>query len=191
MGKIRLVLPVLFCVMLTACKSDQQQSVTKLVAKIDISKTKDSISNHLYGMFMENLGNEDVGNLVDDCLWAELLDDRKFFYPVNTDTLNPINRKEKINRWEPIGKVTMDSMNPYVGAHSPKIAITNTAFEGIQQSGIALEKGKSYNGRIVLKKEGNVQVTVKLLIGNDIIQQVTFDNIKCALSGCISGQEWR
>jgi len=47
---------------------------------IDVHSKAQPISPNMYGMFMEQLGNADVGDLVDDGLWAELLDDRKFLF---------------------------------------------------------------------------------------------------------------
>lgn len=138
-----------------------------LLVKIDATKKTPPISDKLYGMFIENLGNDDVGNLVDDCLWSELLDDRKFFYPVDNDAvLVPKNRKEKINQWTPIGNaVEMDAKDPYVGKHSPKITTDATSENGISQTGIALQK-KKYTGRIILKATPGVSVTVRLKYGN-------------------------
>tara|TARA_R110002050_G_C8963169_1_gene514809 strand:+ start:14044 stop:16083 length:2040 start_codon:yes stop_codon:yes gene_type:complete len=163
---------------LVACQSNDAGEKKELLAKIDLSKTKEPISKYLYGMFMENLGNDDVGNIVDDALWAELLDDRKFFYPVNMDTLNPINRKEKINRWRPIGQVIMDTLDSYVGVHSPKVITSLASENGIEQSGIAIKKGKTYNGRIILKASKRIEVTVKLETEQADEQLVLFKDLK-------------
>lgn len=132
--------------------------------RVDVNQKSPVISDKLFGMFMENLGNEDVGNLSDDCLWAELIDDRKFFYPIsNSEMLEPINKKEAINRWRPIGKtvVGMDEKFPFVGKHSPIISVGANS-TGIEQSGIALVAKKKYNGHIWVKTEGNL--TLNLVI---------------------------
>ncbi|RZJ68669.1 MAG: alpha-N-arabinofuranosidase [Flavobacterium sp.] len=140
---------------------------SQLSVKIDASKKGEPIADELYGMFMENLGNDDVGNLVDDCLWSELLDDRKFFYAIDDDeVLVPKNRKQKINQWTPIGKVEMDKTDAYVGNHSPKITTSETAENGISQTGIALLKGKKYVGHIFLKATSAVSVQLRLNVKN-------------------------
>lgn len=163
--------------------AQQLPAVKKLVANIDISLKKEPISDKLFGMFMENLGNEDVGNITDDCLWAELLDDRKFFYPVdNAVELVPKNRKEAINQWIPVGDpshVIMDANDVYVGKHSPKILTSVSVENGISQTGIALEPGKKYIGRIVLNAAAGIEVTVSLVDGSGIKgqQSVSFSNI--------------
>lgn len=140
----------------------------KLVAKIDVAQKSDRIEDQLFGMFMENLGNEDVGNLTDDCLWSELLDDRKFFYPIDrNDELVPKNRKQKINQWLPVGNdIVMDETGPYVGKHSPKINTNPDSENGISQTGIQLQKSKKYIGHIILKASPGVSVTVSLNYGN-------------------------
>lgn len=150
----------------------------KLVARIDVAQKNDRIEDQLFGMFMENLGNEDVGNLTDDCLWSELLDDRKFFYPVDRkDALIPKNRKQRINQWLPVGNdVMMDEVAPYVGKHSPKITTDTGSENGISQTGIQLQKNKNYIGHIILKASPGVSVTVSLHYGNaaKAAQSVTF-----------------
>ncbi|GLB48318.1 carbohydrate binding domain-containing protein [Neptunitalea lumnitzerae] len=176
---------VIIALFSTVLYVNAQQS-KQLTAVIDVSQKQPPIADKLFGMFIENLGNEDVGNITDDCLWAELLDDRKFFYPVDTlPTLFPKNRKEAINQWYPMNaKVFMDEANAYVGKHSPKITLENNTVSGIKQSGIALEAGKTYTGRVVLKASGSTEVTVALHYGNnenDVISK-TFKNIDTSYS---------
>lgn len=165
----------------TSCKNIKASQ--EITAKINIEAKGEPISKYIYGMFIENLGNDDVGNLVDDCLWAELLDDRKFFYPVDDkDELIPINKKEKINQWKPVGNlasVVMDSLDSYVGAHSPKIILNSENETGISQTGLALIKNKNYTGRVILKATSGVEVSVSLVFDNDFDnkQTVTFKNL--------------
>ena len=69
-------------------------------ATVDVQFRAEPISPKMYGMFMEQLGNADVGDLVDDGLWSELLDDRKFFYPVDLgDQQIPPNKRDTTNQW--------------------------------------------------------------------------------------------
>src|ERR1035437_9327707 len=46
---------------------------------IDPSKTGAPISKYLYGQFLEH-----IGNIVNEGVWAEMLEDRKFYYPVSS-----------------------------------------------------------------------------------------------------------
>jgi alpha-N-arabinofuranosidase len=161
----------------------QNKAPKKVAVTIDATRKKDLISDKLFGMFMENLGNEDVGNLIDDCLWAELLDDRKFFYPIDTIAeLVPKNRKQAINQWKPVAgqsTVVMDTAEPYAGAHSPKIITTADSENGILQTGIALLASKKYTGRIVLNATAGLDITVSLLYGNGAneSQSIHFSNV--------------
>ncbi len=50
---------------------------------INAMKIKEPISQYIYGQFIEHLGRCILGGL-----WAEMLDDRKFYYPI-TDTYAP------------------------------------------------------------------------------------------------------
>ncbi|NMH28616.1 alpha-N-arabinofuranosidase [Flavobacterium silvaticum] len=143
----------------------------QLTARIDVSKKAPVISDKLFGMFMENLGNEDVGNLTDDCLWSELIDDRKFFYPIDdSEILVPKNRKEAINQWKIVGGATveMDTQNPFVGKHSPKIITNPNVASGILQSGIALVKNKEYDGYIWIKATPGLEMEIQFNDGKDI-----------------------
>ena len=45
---------------------------------VDASKAGAPISKYIYGQFIEHLGRCIYGGL-----WAEMLEDRKFFYPVD------------------------------------------------------------------------------------------------------------
>ena len=46
-------------------------------ATIDASKTGAPISKYIYGQFLEH-----IGSIVNSGIWAEMLDDRKFYNPV-------------------------------------------------------------------------------------------------------------
>jgi alpha-N-arabinofuranosidase len=137
---------------------------TKPSMTVDASKTGELIHRYVYGQFTELLLN-----MFEKGLWAEMLSDRKFFYPVNSsEKLEPINTKRNFNRWRPVGPddfVVMDKENPYVGEHTPLIRLGGTTPRGIKQSGIPLRKGKTYTGRIFLKGSSGAKVEVSLVWG--------------------------
>ena len=56
--------------MLPACAAPSE-------ARIDASKTGEPVSPYVYGQFIEHLGRCIYGGI-----WAEMLEDRKFFFPV-------------------------------------------------------------------------------------------------------------
>jgi len=87
-----------------------------------------------------------------------MLDDRKFYYPINSHppaeppAANPM-RRPPLRHWTPVGGdefVTMDTSHPYAGDHTPAVKLGAKEAHGFQQAGLAVRKGKSYTGRIVL-----------------------------------------
>jgi len=166
-------------IVLFSCFPEKKTNVPdEIKVAVDVESRAEPISPKMYGMFMEQLGNADVGDLVDDGLWAELLDDRKFFYPVDiNDQQLPPNKRDTTNQWKPVNdpkKVVMDPVKPYVGVHSPKIVTTPKTLEGISQSGFPVIANKKYVGRIVLKGTPKVTVTISLSWGNDPAQKASF-----------------
>jgi len=128
--------------------------------KIDPDKVKAPISRFIYGQFIEHLGNCIYGGI-----WAEMLQDRKFFYPV-TDDFNPWGTASDLywkagefkflnaSPWKVMGpakSVFMDSSNAFVGAHSPVIRLPGDgSAAGICQDGLAVVRDKKYIGRIMV-----------------------------------------
>ena len=49
----------------------------RLKATIDTQQTAPPVSKYLYGQFIEHIGSTMYGSL-----WAEMLDDRKFYFPI-------------------------------------------------------------------------------------------------------------
>jgi alpha-N-arabinofuranosidase len=134
---------------------------------IDATKTSAPISKYIYGQFLEH-----GGNIVNEGVWAEMLEDRKFFNPITTKApeAQPVpawRRRGPPRRWTPIGgddAVVMDPQNPYTGDHTPSVQL-NTEPRGIGQTGLAVLKGKAYTGRIVLSSNPASTVSVTLIWG--------------------------
>ncbi len=110
---------------------------------IDAARTGPPISKYIYGQFIEHLGRCIYGGI-----WAEMLEDRKFFYEVGS----------KESPWRPVGgdTVHMVSEGAYVGAHTPQV----DAGGGITQGNLGIVDGKKYEGRIVLAGSGPVEITL-------------------------------
>jgi alpha-L-arabinofuranosidase len=92
-------------------------------ATIDVSRSGDPINPLLYGHFIELLRN-----WFEHGMWAEMIGDRKFFYPVNNDPAQtpPNGRRNLYGRWSPIGpqdRVAMDPARAYSGDHAPRIRL--------------------------------------------------------------------
>ncbi|HEU4651810.1 MAG TPA: alpha-N-arabinofuranosidase, partial [Croceibacterium sp.] len=116
--------------------------------QVDASARSASVSPYEYGMFIEP-----IGNLVTRTLWAEMLDDRKFYadvVPASADPAPPPRQGGPpgigARKWRPLGAsdaVTMDRAHAFVGAQSPSVAV-GAEPRGLVQSGIGLARGRQY-----------------------------------------------
>ncbi|MEW6252444.1 MAG: alpha-L-arabinofuranosidase, partial [Planctomycetota bacterium] len=118
---------------------------------IDAGKVSAPLSPYIYGQFIEHLGRCIYGGI-----WAELLEDRKFFYPVGG----------RESPWQPVGgadAVRMQTAGALVGAHTPVVTLTDGAPRGLAQGDLGLVAGQEYVGRIWLAgtpESGPVQVSL-------------------------------
>lgn len=141
----------------------------QLKVTIDTQQTSAPVSKYLYGQFIEH-----IGSTMYSSLWAEMLDDRKFYFPIKAEEAEAKPRSEggpfrmRTRKWYPIGPdgvVAMDKEKPFVGDQSPRIELDSATPHGIRQSGLALTKGKQYTGRIYLRGTPGSKVKVSLIWG--------------------------
>ena len=130
-------------------------------AVIDAATTGEPISKLLYGSFSEH-----IQGFIYGALWAEVLSDRKFYYAVDA--------QDPSSKWRPLAAastVTMDTAAPYVGEHSPAVALAPLEQRGIGQGGLALA-AKDYVGRIVVAGDPGAHAVVTLSWGSGQSQRV-------------------
>jgi alpha-N-arabinofuranosidase len=122
---------------------------------IDADKTGKPVSKYIYGQFIEHLGR-----CIYQGIWAEMLEDRKFFYAVG----------EGESPWKAIGEpglIKMDKDKPFTGAHTPRVTLTGKGLGGIVQEALSLVEGKEYVGRVVLAGDPSAApVNVSLVWGD-------------------------
>lgn len=135
--------------------------------KLDTAKTGAPINPFIYGQFIEHLGRCIYGGV-----WAEMLEDRKYYFPVTanyapyrtlTNTAYPV---VGASPWQIIGdtsKVTMVKEDAFVGDHSPRI----NAGAGIRQRDLGLVAGKTYDGYLWVKPIGGRAETEVALAWSD------------------------
>ncbi len=128
----------------------------ELRVTIETAKTLAPMSKYIYGQFIEHLGR-----CIYQGIWAEMLEDRKFFHAVGTPD----------SPWKPMGEPHSVWMNPvvaYVGVHAPEVRLKGDGRPaGIQQGELALVSGKSYAVRPVLAADpGALPVKVSLVWGD-------------------------
>jgi alpha-L-arabinofuranosidase len=125
------------------------------------------MSELIYGQFIEHLGRCIYGGI-----WAEMLEDRKFYFPVRAE-YNPYRalRDSRFpvvgaSPWQIMGdaaSVRMETEEPFVGRHTPWIGPDS----GLRQRDLGVERGKTYVGYAWLKSagSGSARVEVSLVWG--------------------------
>jgi alpha-N-arabinofuranosidase len=167
--------------------------------QVDAAAVGAPISPYVYGQFIEHLGRCIYGGL-----WAEMLEDRKFFYPVTGEApawemFRPSERSwdgagvpyELLVRspWMVLGgkgAVTMVREGAYAGEHSPRVTLPGGAqAAGLRQERLGLQEGREYVGRIVLAGDasaGPVEVSLLWGGGGTMRQTVTLADLGPAFS---------
>jgi len=131
----------------------EKKDVTKPSIRINASEEGSPISPFVYGQFIEHLGRCIYGGI-----WAELVQDRKFFYPVG----------DKRSPWQPIGSrsaVQMTQFQPFVGEQDVLLQPRGNSPVGIRQSHLGLKAGMDYIGRIWVNGLPGIVVSVTLKWG--------------------------
>jgi alpha-L-arabinofuranosidase len=149
-------------------------SAAPIELKLDAAKTGAPINPHIYGQFIEHLGRCIYGGI-----WAEMLEDRKFYFPITAnyapykdlkDTAFPV---VGASPWEIIGSadgVMMEKKDAFAGEHSPHLK----AGAGIRQRDLGIVAGKGYNGYVwVNPLAGRAEVEVTLVWGDGVADRAT------------------
>lgn len=134
---------------------------TGVEATIDASQVAEPMSEQIYSQFIEHLGRCIYGGI-----WAQMLEDRKFFFPITAD-YDPYRKLTNspcpvvgASPWQVLGpgdSVKMVQTEPFVGEHTPCIK----SGSGIAQHDLGVLEGKRYVGYVWLKvASGSPKVTV-------------------------------
>jgi DUF1680 family protein/alpha-L-arabinofuranosidase len=140
----------------------------RAAVKIDATKTSEPISKYIYGQFIEHLGRCIYGGI-----WAEMLEDRKFYFPITADydpyrSVGGVRKTDPFavvgaSPWQIIGgadSVVMVKEDSFVGEHTPLIQPDS----GIRQLDLGLVKNKQYVGYIYLKaRQRSTNVSISLI----------------------------
>lgn len=122
--------------------------------RVDAGAVAPPLSKYVYGQFIEHLGRCIYGGI-----WAEMLEDRKFFYAVGAEE----------SPWVPTGgaeTVTMTRDDPFVGEHTPVIA-AGGGLRGIAQEALGLLDGAVYVGYVIARGEtGPAPLAVRIEWGD-------------------------
>ncbi len=150
---------------LIAADSDAQLSGAGSASKpanvtVDAAQTGAPISPYIYGQFIEHLGRCIYGGI-----WAEMLEDRKFYFPVPApaEVWRLTGEQARVlaaSPWKvvgPAGTVSMSEKDPFVGKHSPCVRVPGDGSSvGLYQEELGLVKGKTYAGYVFLAGDAKV-----------------------------------
>jgi alpha-N-arabinofuranosidase len=142
----------------------------KPAVTINAAKTREPMPDLIYGQFIEHLGRSIYGGI-----WAEMLEDRKFYSAVGE------TRRDRVyvpSPWEAVGdvsSVTMVTGNAYVGEHTPQVDVGEDGTpKGITQSGLGIVAGKGYEGYVILAGDASaVPIEVSLSWGSGANERQT------------------
>ena len=130
--------------------------------QVDVQNKTYPVNELIYGQFIEHMGRCIYGGI-----WAEMLEDRKFYWEI-TEDYHPY--KEFLDSpypavgaspWKITGNpegVVMTTENSFVGDQTPLIKNGS----GIQQLDLAVVENKSYEGYIWLKSDRSENATVEV-----------------------------
>jgi alpha-N-arabinofuranosidase len=171
--RIALFAAAAFCLGCTVAAAAQQSEPAvpdRLMVTINTQQTSEPVSKYEFGMFIEH-----IRTLIYRSLWSEMLDDRKFYFPISSREPDARSqqpggsfRNMQLRKWRPVGPdevVVMDKGQPFVGDQSPRIELDSATPHGIRQLGLTLVKGKKYAGRIYLRGSPGSKVKVSLIWG--------------------------
>ena len=135
-----------------------------VAVRVDGTPRTATISPLVFGGFMEPATTR---------VWAEMLADRKFFNRVTSQpdpktVTGGFGRRGPQRRWRPIGPDAFVEMHPahaFVGEWSPLVKLEGATPHGLGQSGLALQKGRAYVGRVALAGAAGAKVRVSLVWG--------------------------
>lgn len=136
---------------------------------VDVKEVGPPISPYIYGQFIEHLGRCIYGGI-----WAEMIEDRKFFFDVGAAP----------SPWYalgPQGVVVMSERDPFVGVHVPEVRATGEVRCGIGQSGLGVIAGREYVGHAWLAGDADAApVEISLAWGDapDARQVVVVPELK-------------
>jgi alpha-N-arabinofuranosidase len=162
-------------VLLAIASGRSTPAAETVTVTIDASKKGAEINPFIYGQFIEHLGRCIYGGI-----WAEMLEDRKFYFPI-TEDYDPYKSLQDTrfpvvgaSPWQIMGdpaKSAMVKEASFVGEHTPRIA----PGAGIRQRDLAIIQGKRYEGYIWLKADGGPagSVEVALVWGDEPRQRQT------------------
>jgi len=142
-------------------------SSEKIVTSVTISTSKKSepMPVYIYGQFIEHLGRCIYGGI-----WAEMLEDRKFWYvPATRESAWKISGDKEL--------LSMEINDTFTGSHSPVLTSDGDKKAVLFQENLGLKENLAYNGHIILKATSGIQKVLVTLKWDDKTEVVELSGL--------------
>jgi alpha-L-arabinofuranosidase len=119
---------------------------------VDANNRATPMSEYIYGQFIEHMGKCIYGGI-----WAEMIDDRKFWYEPGHNN----------SAWEVTGEkalLQMDRNHSYTGDQTPVLLADKSRSISLKQSELGIRKDLNYEGHIILRSTGSLTKVVLRLV---------------------------
>jgi alpha-L-arabinofuranosidase len=151
---------------------------------VEAGQERALMSSHIYGQFIEHLGRCIYGGI-----WAEMLEDRKFYHPIQSDYAPYTSLKDSAfpvvgaSPWGMRGlaeSVRMSTNQPFVGQHTPEIKSP----AAVRQHDLGVTAGKAYVGYAWLKSADGRPAEVEISLewgGGPTQRQTVSANVRSSI----------
>jgi alpha-N-arabinofuranosidase len=133
--------------------------------KINTGTKAEPMPVYIYGQFIEHLGRCIYGGI-----WAEMVEDRKFWYTPGT--------RESPWRISGVNELlSMETRDPFTGSQTPVLSSDGDKKAILLQENLGLKENLGYTGRIILKASDGIQKAVVTLKWDDKTEIVEIADI--------------
>ncbi len=120
---------------------------------------------YIYGQFIEHLGRCIYGGI-----WAEMIEDRKFwFVPGTRESVWRVSGEAKL--------LSMDAKEPFTGVQTPVLSAEAGKKAILVQENLGLKENLEYNGRIVLKATSGIEKAIVTIKWEDKSEVLDISNL--------------
>lgn len=131
---------------------------------IDTESRGGPISEYIYGQFIEHLGRCIYGGI-----WAEMIEDRKFYYEPGTED----------SKWDVRGNASLlatERSSSFVGDLTPVLTLKPGDALSLLQDELGLREGMDYEGHIIIKADDGIDNVSVSLTAAGYSEEVIIDS---------------
>lgn len=121
---------------------------------------------YIYGQFIEHLGRCIYGGI-----WAEMIEDRKFWYvPGSRESVWRVSGEREM--------FSMETKDQFTGAHTPVLSSLDGKKAIMFQENLGMKENTGYSGRVVLKGTGGMTKALLTVKHGDKTETIEVNGIK-------------